>query len=378
MEQQLEEYLTASLEVGRLLSDFEDTLGVDLDLDPADYDAENYSAESEPSLASKGKSTALMYSRQCAQWSMGKGRGHDLDDESVYMFISHYVDITDDDRNAYDMYLGLHTANTVANKLYHIYGNLRDLAESVTDATDALEVAQKMNVGVQTAVSGLGPYNTYLETEAVEEDIFTVVRSAMLGNSEDNAVRLSAVYDQLISDDDLFRGVSQPEKIEIVESILSGVATFVLGCVTGGLVVGIMTTMLWKVCGFGADLLTSEISATLWGQLTYSYGATAIYFFSVVLCGVIMYAYQYEYCNGLRISRRPAEKPIEYWGVFSQGEFYGYLVRCLATPLVAFVAMPLYTNFGIEVAIYSIGGWIVLAFGVAPFIIERIIDGRYE
>lgn len=145
------DYIQSGLYTGELLREVNSIIGNNVDFNPANYTASAYSNElisdaisvvdtyletlPSPTVLksgeSSGKAQAIAYAINCAEWSMNKGRGHNLADESTYMFVSHYIDIdtyytdtslsfltdgasrseapkyyckwvTDDDRNAYD------------------------------------------------------------------------------------------------------------------------------------------------------------------------------------------------------------------------------------------------------------------------------------
>ena len=63
-----------------------------------------------------------------------------------------------------------------------------------------------------------------------------------------------------------------------------------------------------------------------------------LYLAAVTIFGIGWYIEQRMYVDGYTRRKRDPYKPIDYLGVFSIGEFVGYLVRCLVAP--AFVWFP--------------------------------------
>lgn len=153
---------------------------------------------------SSGKAQAIAYAINCAEWSMNKGRGHNLADESTYMFVSHYIDIdtyytdtslsfltdgasrseapkyyckwiTDDDRNAYDTYLGLHQVNSKANFLYEGFRSICSLNGDVNDIDKLRKTSDKVNdtlFGVAASYSSYDAFDSWGGIYTVTQEIF--------------------------------------------------------------------------------------------------------------------------------------------------------------------------------------------------------------
>ena len=57
-----------------------------------------------------------------------------------------------------------------------------------------------------------------------------------------------------------------------------------------------------------------------------------LYWGAVVIFAIGWYIEQRMYVDGYTRRKRDPYKPIDYLGVFSIGEFIGYLIRCLVAP----------------------------------------------
>lgn len=57
-----------------------------------------------------------------------------------------------------------------------------------------------------------------------------------------------------------------------------------------------------------------------------------LYWGAVVIFAIGWYIEQRMYVNGYTRRKRDPYKPIDYLGLFSIGEFVGYLIRCLIAP----------------------------------------------
>ena len=110
------DYIQSGLYTGELLREVNSIIGNNVDFNPANYTASDYSNEwisdarsvvdtyletlPSPTVLksgeSSGKAQAIAYAINCAEWSMNKGRGHNLADESTcsYPIISILILIT--------------------------------------------------------------------------------------------------------------------------------------------------------------------------------------------------------------------------------------------------------------------------------------------
>ena len=92
-----------------------------------------------------------------------------------------------------------------------------------------------------------------------------------------------------------------------------------------------------------------------------------LYLAAVTIFGIGWYIEQRMYVNGYTRRKRDPYKPIDYLGLFSIGEFVGYLIRCLIAP--AFVWFP-------DILIQAIAAvWLVAMSIFVPTAIERMMDG---
>ena len=92
-----------------------------------------------------------------------------------------------------------------------------------------------------------------------------------------------------------------------------------------------------------------------------------LYLAAVTIFGIGWYIEQRMYVNGYTRRKRDPYKPIDYLGVFSIGEFVGYLIRCLIAP--TFVWLP-------DNLIQLIAAvWLVVMSILVPMLVERTIDG---
>lgn len=310
------DYIQSGLYTGELLREVNSIIGNNVDFNPANYTASDYSNEwisdarsvvdtyletlPSPTVLksgeSSGKAQAIAYAINCAEWSMNKGRGHNLADESTYMFVSHYIDIdtyytdtslsfltdgasrseapkyyckwiTDDDRNAYDTYLGLHQVNSKANFLYEGFRSICSLNGDVNDIDKLRKTSDKVNdtlFGVAASYSSYDAFDSW-------GGIYTVTQEIFKKTAESPETRLSDLYTDFFEDEDILRGIDSDIKAAALQSSFAMAGALLLGFVTGGLIEGVAECALWSLCDFGEAILTSEIDAALTLQLRYSY-----------------------------------------------------------------------------------------------------------
>ena len=310
------DYIQSGLYTGELLRKVNSIIGNTVDFNPANYTASDYSNEwisdarsvvdtyletlPSPTVLksgeSSGKAQAIAYAINCAEWSMNKGRGHNLADESTYMFVSHYIDIdtyytdtslsfltngasrseapkyyckwiTDDDRNAYDTYLGLHQVNSKANFLYEGFRSICSLNGDVNDIDKLRKTSDKVNdtlFGVAASYSSYDAFDSW-------GGIYTVTQEIFKKTAESPETRLSDLYTDFFEDEDILRGIDSDIKAAALQSSFAMAGALLLGFVTGGLIEGVAECALWSLCDFGEAVLTSEIDAALTLQLRYSY-----------------------------------------------------------------------------------------------------------
>ena len=92
-----------------------------------------------------------------------------------------------------------------------------------------------------------------------------------------------------------------------------------------------------------------------------------LYWGAVAIFAIGWYIEQRMYVDGYTRRKRDLYKPIDYLGLFSIGEFVGYLIRSLVAP--AFLGLP-------DNLIQAIAAvWLVVMSIFVPTAIERMIDG---
>ena len=99
-----------------------------------------------------------------------------------------------------------------------------------------------------------------------------------------------------------------------------------------------------------------------------------LYLAAVTIFGIGWYIEQRMYVDGYTRRKRDLYKPIDYLGLFSIGEFVGYLIRSLVAP--AFVWFPdilLGLPDNLIQAIAAV--WLVVMSIFVPILVERTIDG---
>jgi hypothetical protein len=99
-----------------------------------------------------------------------------------------------------------------------------------------------------------------------------------------------------------------------------------------------------------------------------------LYLAAVTIFGIGWYIEQRMYVDGYTRRKRDPYKPIDYLGVFSIGEFVGYLVRCLVAPaFVWFSDILIGLPDNLIQAIAAV--WLVVMSIFVPMLVERTIDG---
>lgn len=318
-DEQIEDYFASGIEVGRKIAQIEDELGIDLNWNPANYSASDYSAEwvedarvfldntlsQHPMVEAQTEESdmeaaSIGYSIQCARWSMAKGRGHDLAEESAYMFLSHYVDIpeyygdttdsfllngpsrseapkyyskwiTDNDRNAYNLYTGLHAAGTGMNTIFSTMRDALELGNNAADIVSATEVADKTSEGLSAASDLLSVRETIDNVDDFRNDLLFIVNRVTTSDSEEAEKRVSSLYDEFFNNDDLFRTSEDEVRHDLIIGGLSCAVSLVLGTVTGGIIDDVPDTVSGSLINLGQLVVLSEIEGLSWLFLSYSY-----------------------------------------------------------------------------------------------------------
>ena len=99
-----------------------------------------------------------------------------------------------------------------------------------------------------------------------------------------------------------------------------------------------------------------------------------LYLAAVTIFGIGWYIEQRMYVNGHTRRKRDPCKPIDYLGLFSIGEFVGYLIRCLLGP--AFVWFPdILIGLPDNLIQLIAAVWLVVMSILVPMLVERTIDG---
>ena len=99
-----------------------------------------------------------------------------------------------------------------------------------------------------------------------------------------------------------------------------------------------------------------------------------LYWGAVAIFAIDWYIEQRMYVDDHTRRKRDPYKPIDYLGLFSIGEFVGYLIRCLIAPVFVwfpdiFIGLP-------DNLIQAIAAvWLVVMSIFVPTAIERMIDG---
>ena len=106
--------------------------------------------------------------------------------------------ITDDDRNAYDTYLGLHQVNSKANFLYEGFRSICSLNGDVNDIDKLRKTSDKVNdtlFGVAASYSSYDAFDSW-------GGIYTVTQEIFKKTAESPETRLSDLYTDFFEDED--------------------------------------------------------------------------------------------------------------------------------------------------------------------------------
>ena len=99
-----------------------------------------------------------------------------------------------------------------------------------------------------------------------------------------------------------------------------------------------------------------------------------LYLAAVTIFGIGWYIEQRMYVDGYTRRKRDLYKPIDYLGLFSIGEFVGYLIRSLVAP--AFVWFPdILLGLPDNLIQVIAAVWLVVMSIFVPILVERTIDG---
>ena len=99
-----------------------------------------------------------------------------------------------------------------------------------------------------------------------------------------------------------------------------------------------------------------------------------LYLAAVTIFGIGWYIEQRMYVDGYTRRKRALYKPIDPLGLFSIGEFVGYLIRSLVAPaFVWFSDILIGLPDNLIQAIAAV--WLVVMSIFVPAVVERVIDG---
>ena len=99
-----------------------------------------------------------------------------------------------------------------------------------------------------------------------------------------------------------------------------------------------------------------------------------LYWGAVVIFAIGWYIEQRMYVDGYTRRKRDPYKPIDYLGLFSIGEFVGYLIRCLIAPaFVWFSDILIGLPDNLIQAIAAV--WLVVMSIFVPAVVERVMMG---
>lgn len=214
------------------------------------------SANSSPSDLNYGKADTILYSQECAEWSMANNGGTDFNKEAQYMFISHYIDrndyywgtlnpdrlmdgpslsdkgnvyarwITNSDRNAYDNYMSV---TRVADGLQQVV-NLADGVNSIIDSYTTLTAPTKVYsdlAHITNIAKGVVLVQAGESVADVGDDFLALVNNIAL-DVMDSDVQLSYLYEEYINDPGIMSMYTDEAKEELIGSAIGLCAQYIL------------------------------------------------------------------------------------------------------------------------------------------------------
>lgn len=315
--------LIAGLEAGDAIKEMESFLGEGVSFNLAEYNENNYNAEwiddakqfiatalattsdlatpnivfqsGSASLENHAIATSLFYAGTCAEWSINRGRGTNLGDEFVYMFLSHYVDraefygnnwntmylldgpqlsehpqilakwITSEDKDVYDVYLQQSGNISRFGKYSSIFTGILSLGDNIITISNITKDMQQLN-NTFTSVKAfvLGADSALTSHDVVSDFSFAkqIADNYMQQNPEK---KLSVVYDQLIKDDSLFRNYNTTFRENLLKNVLCLAGSLIIDGIAGGfsfLVSGILNCTI--------DNYMNLFQLTAWAAMRYS------------------------------------------------------------------------------------------------------------
>lgn len=316
-EQDVKEILISGFEVSDAIDAMGTLLGDEMQLLPSDINFQDYDAEwiedarqfvddhqITPQSASAvvsdmnlAKSTSLSYAMECADWSVKKGRApaSDIDNESMYMFISHYIDRTEyfwskgdlsylmdgesiseggqyyakwlvrDDRNVYRTYINqsrvsksLNKAKAIASGIYEIYSSKQDMEKVLNDFNRTEKMIDQARASYIAYTDTSDTFDILNDIESIKNYVYT--------NSKE--LKLSIMYDNLMRDENLFRNIDSQLKNRLLFDTVSMFGSiFVVGLAGGA------TQLGFNIISFTIDVYLDLFDTAAYAAMRNSFHA---------------------------------------------------------------------------------------------------------
>lgn len=252
----------------------------------------------ESSPASNAKATSITYAMKCAQWSIDKGRGTNFENESVYMFISHYIDradyywskgdysylldgesmsehdqyfakwLTSDDRVVYNTYMSQGQLNSNFKKMKDTYLGLSTILQDRKIYVETRANMDSMKTAMLIAKAHFLVIEPGLAVQDGWKDVIYIAETIKNMKNHDAETKLSLLYQTFIEDSNLFRNFDTPTRESVIRDSVSMAGGFVLGGVAGG-VTGIGTNII----SLSIDAYMDLVSTAAYAAMRYSFHA---------------------------------------------------------------------------------------------------------
>lgn len=318
--QQIQDLLASGFEAADIMKEIEMLSGNQISFNIDKVDSANYSDEwledarnfielnavnstveysdYNSSTTNSAKATSIAYAMKCAQWSIEKGRGVNFENESAYMFISHYIDradyywsngdssylldgesmsehdqyfakwLTQDDRVVYNTYMSQGQLNSNFKKLKNTYLGLKTIFQEPKIYAETRANMESMKTAMLISKAEFLVLEPGLIIDDGWKDVVYIVETIQNMKNHDAKTKLSLLYQTFIEDNNLLINYDAPTRDSIIKNSVSMVGGFILGGVAGG-ITGIGTNII----SLTIDAYMDFVSTAAYAAMRYSFHA---------------------------------------------------------------------------------------------------------
>ena len=243
--------------------------------------------------AEQAKAASLAYSIECAMWSVNKGRGNNVGDETVYMFISHYVDraeyywdnenyqylmdgpsmsenpsyfskwIVSYDRTVYDTYIQQAGITDTTQKMKNIALGVYSMHNDLTDVSKLTADFDRISTVAATYKLALINAQFDIDTYGAGEDLEYIVNEILEDGGETD---IDDIYYLFVEDDDLLHDFDSATREELILGTVSLTISVMLSGIEGA-----VSTIGLSMLSFTIDMYMDLFKFAMWVNMRNSF-----------------------------------------------------------------------------------------------------------